>query len=192
MSRRFLFIASMGGLSTALFAQVQSSPQGPAANYVGSLACKACHPAMYESWKQDANGKRRDRSQSASGGYPSRSDEARTPCLRSRKRTSHLSTGPSGSNDTFKRSATTIFRWALNWTQAIKSGGRITSLAVRIGGPHSTRRQTLRAQLDRSVTAAILSTTTSRRRRSRSGMSAARSVTVLEGTMSDSRHASIS
>jgi len=48
------------------------------------------------------------------------------------------------------------FPLGAQWDVSHQIWRRITSLAVRIGGPNSTRRQTLRAQLDRSVTAAIL------------------------------------
>jgi len=47
MSRIFLFIASVAGLSTTLYAQAVSPPPGLAATYVGSAACKAVHSAMY-------------------------------------------------------------------------------------------------------------------------------------------------
>lgn len=52
ISWRFLCIASMAGLSTALYAQAVSPPQGLTATYVGSTACKSCHSAMYDRWSK--------------------------------------------------------------------------------------------------------------------------------------------
>lgn len=52
MSWRFLCIASMAGLSTALHAQAVAPPQGLTATYVGSTACKTCHSAMYARWSK--------------------------------------------------------------------------------------------------------------------------------------------
>lgn len=48
--RKFLCSASVAALSTTLYAQPVSPPQGLSATYVGSTACKTCHSEKYERW----------------------------------------------------------------------------------------------------------------------------------------------
>src|SRR5258708_3478397 len=50
--RRFVWIASLAWVPATLCAQVAAPPPGLAASYVGSTACKTCHPAMYERWSK--------------------------------------------------------------------------------------------------------------------------------------------
>jgi hypothetical protein len=45
-------IAHMIWLPVALCAQVTTSPQAPTASYVGSAACKTCHPTTYGRWSK--------------------------------------------------------------------------------------------------------------------------------------------
>src|SRR5215831_18697234 len=50
MNSRSILIATLVGLPVAAWSQAANPPGGLASSYVGSAACKTCHPAMYERW----------------------------------------------------------------------------------------------------------------------------------------------
>src|SRR5579863_492462 len=50
--RRFLGIAVLAVAPIAIRGQPAAQPQGLTASYVGSTACKTCHPAIYERWSK--------------------------------------------------------------------------------------------------------------------------------------------
>src|SRR5262249_49987557 len=47
-----LAITALVSLPGLLRGQSVATPQGPSAAYVGSAACKTCHPAMYARWSK--------------------------------------------------------------------------------------------------------------------------------------------
>jgi hypothetical protein len=49
---RMIWIANIALLPVALHGQTAAPRQGLTASYVGSVACKTCHPAMYARWSK--------------------------------------------------------------------------------------------------------------------------------------------
>ena len=50
--RRLIWMLTLALGPVALYGQTATPPQGLTATYVGSAACKTCHPAMYERWSK--------------------------------------------------------------------------------------------------------------------------------------------
>ena len=153
--------------TTPAVAQAAQAPAaaGPAATYVGSQACRRCHAAIYERWS-----KTRMANVVADPKRPSRRDHSRplqagsarhVHAGRHRVRLRHAS----GSSATSPRSATTISRSAHSGTSLNKVWRPyLVQPNTDWWVPFYPRRQHAAARPARSATAAIPSTTTSRRR----------------------------